>query len=526
VNYYKNLPQSRPPNTLTCLACVAPDLGGAICYGSTSDIDGSHIQPIAGLNAYSFEVGDPLVDSPQVSICNPLTACTGGIKNLCTTGYTGVVCGQCVFGYYADSGLCLQCPTFRWWTLVLLALVLIGAVGVFISISPWLKGLASLRILFNFLQFSYRLRFFHVSWPVFVLTFFDYIGYVVPNIDFLRPECQVPVATIVKFLVIQSVPIFLLICIAVMWYAQRLARQQVLIRQLEFVTKHQPDHEGSQWMYRINQALWHTIVVANRLWWFTLWCILAAATAVVNVILALFQCCEPEYDPDDDITAPILESDAATDTSTIPQSCCSRLSGCCCNVMTCGIFGCLQRRRQNRSTRSLYGPGGNSIRCCNRTRCCGSGRRCGCCCGSSSKPFVRSGSMGKSFFMADREMEMMPLPPRPVSSAGITSPLSLASNRFGSSDDIPLLASSSSLSSPPPSTNISESSSGPQLGNSENEEHESALEQELSAKSNMCDTKCCRWISRVICRRLCRCCCRPPPRIIDSETEALRIRSR
>jgi hypothetical protein len=40
------------------------------------------------------------------------------------------------------------------WSMVLIAVVAVGFVNVFVSMTPYVKGLASLRILYNFLQVS------------------------------------------------------------------------------------------------------------------------------------------------------------------------------------------------------------------------------------------------------------------------------------------------------------------------------------------------------------------------------------
>jgi hypothetical protein len=106
---------------------------------------------------------------------------------VCLQGYGGQACGECSALYYRDAKLCLQCPEFHWWSVTLLVIVMIGGTYIFVGISPYVKGLASIRILYNYLQFSYRLRFFSLGWPPFVATFFNILYYLAPNLDFLRP---------------------------------------------------------------------------------------------------------------------------------------------------------------------------------------------------------------------------------------------------------------------------------------------------------------------------------------------------
>jgi hypothetical protein len=209
-------------------------------------------------------------------------SCLGGPLNRCAVGYRGLACSECEVRYYRENKACLRCPTFHWFTLGILAVLAMGMVYMFMVVSPYVKGLASVRILYNFLQTSYRLRFLQVTWPFVVSSFLDFISTITPNLDFLRPECQIPISYEVKFWFLQMLPLLLILAIYGVYRMEKSARDYTLARHRAYIThSDMPVRPYNWWNGRCGQIMIFPVkMIARWGWWLFMWCILATLTMV------------------------------------------------------------------------------------------------------------------------------------------------------------------------------------------------------------------------------------------------------
>jgi hypothetical protein len=189
---YKHLELSRLNGYIVCIPCIpANGLDAAMCPGSVKDSNHrDHIQPYPMQSAAMIS-GTNITDIHAVW-CEPEEACLGGPPGgaragICNEGYRGEACGECDTLYYREAKFCVTCPPVHWWSITFLGIGIVGGTYVFVSISPYVKGLASIRILYNYMQFSYRLRLFSLPWPPSVVAFFNFLYYLAPNLDVLRP---------------------------------------------------------------------------------------------------------------------------------------------------------------------------------------------------------------------------------------------------------------------------------------------------------------------------------------------------
>jgi hypothetical protein len=82
---------------------------------------------------------------PQPYACLSTAACPGGQQSACGTGYSGVLCSECVSGYYGWLGTCHSCPAFA--TAVVAAVFI---VAIFLALSLYLLHHNFLAVKQNF----------------------------------------------------------------------------------------------------------------------------------------------------------------------------------------------------------------------------------------------------------------------------------------------------------------------------------------------------------------------------------------
>jgi len=185
-----------------CSACPA----GGVCPGG--NYDGQPIVPYPDTGYYRLEDGTTILFFE----CSPLEACNGGIdkNSWCSSKYRGNKCAQCARNHFRDGAMCTKCPPTDVSLLVFLGLLSIVFLYGFFKFAPYLKGLGSTRIFFNFVSASASFNHFSITWPPAVVDFYNSLSFISINIDFANPECQVDIPYLYSFLLMEMIPFALL----------------------------------------------------------------------------------------------------------------------------------------------------------------------------------------------------------------------------------------------------------------------------------------------------------------------------
>ncbi|KNC55644.1 uncharacterized protein AMSG_01913 [Thecamonas trahens ATCC 50062] len=139
-------------------------------------------------------------------------ACAGGSPFRCTTGYTGLLCGECAPGYYKIDIQCKKCDGFP----TELALFFFVVFGLFACAAPaWFNTktevshkFVALVIGLNALQVVAIYGDINLDWPEYARSIFDIVSFLNINLDLAKPECTISASNIwlVKWAVMMAMP--------------------------------------------------------------------------------------------------------------------------------------------------------------------------------------------------------------------------------------------------------------------------------------------------------------------------------
>lgn len=117
-----------------CMGCPQ----GGVCAGGGA-------MPVA--DAGWYETGKAVFEP-----CAPASACLGGARSPCATGYVEIHCRACAYAFYRLNENCVPCPSFTLLYIFLFVLV----VGLVISAAFWLNkkrvNVSALSIGIDFMQ--------------------------------------------------------------------------------------------------------------------------------------------------------------------------------------------------------------------------------------------------------------------------------------------------------------------------------------------------------------------------------------
>ena len=161
-----------------------PCPSGAVC-GSTNTT-----KPIA---EYGFWYSK--TDFHNFYECNPKSSCGGVGPENCTSGYTGIRCGNCQLQHYKFQGKCVACEAPQWTWIRLLGIFIafsIVTLAFFALSSIKVHHIASIAIAVSFWQVISMFAKFDIDWPSLIggsLTASSVSNF---NTDFLSPNCVFP----------------------------------------------------------------------------------------------------------------------------------------------------------------------------------------------------------------------------------------------------------------------------------------------------------------------------------------------
>jgi hypothetical protein len=153
--------------------------------------------------------------------CTPAASCTAGI---CSVGYTGDLCGDCIrLQYFRQDLVCKKCKDNTWstWVLMVLAILVINLMILMNSYpSPTKK--VSVSITITWVQIIALFAEIPVSWPTSVYGMFQTFGFANFNLDIFAPECSVPLDYWTKWTFKLCLPLIVLAGLGVIFLIQEL----------------------------------------------------------------------------------------------------------------------------------------------------------------------------------------------------------------------------------------------------------------------------------------------------------------
>lgn len=182
-----------------CLECPI----GAIC-------DGGGAHPVAKMG-YWASAQNPI----SFLYCRSDIACPGGPPDSCNEGHNGPLCANCDPGYAIRNYVCEPCSTTELGFVVLILAFPITCFVCYILgyLSAGEKGRsafqlsASLGLIIAYLQVMLIFGEFWVAWPPTLRAFFSGLDFLVVDLEFLSPECSVPMNYAQRYILKLSLPL-------------------------------------------------------------------------------------------------------------------------------------------------------------------------------------------------------------------------------------------------------------------------------------------------------------------------------
>jgi hypothetical protein len=181
-------------------------------------------------------------DITVMAQCQPAVACRAGLKSsvsnrpgtnsssqFCSDGYVGVTCATCDMRYYRLNKLCTQCPTTPVFEIVafvigsIVGLALIGYTMYRFGIIKWLDSLYKkfdqklLSMSITLMQTLGMLQVIQLKWTKEVKTTMSVVSLANFNIEFMAPECQVPISFEMRLYLVQLSPIIFILFVDVLY---------------------------------------------------------------------------------------------------------------------------------------------------------------------------------------------------------------------------------------------------------------------------------------------------------------------
>jgi hypothetical protein len=151
------------------------------------------------------ELGSGLWIDPEtpsmITKCVPQEAClkTQGNTTICSPGYDGLYCSQCLAGFYRSSSACQKCGKSAFGIILFLAVFLLILVLSF----RFLQSEGSLpvdwKICLNWIQILSFLPELSLQWPSNLSSLFKISSFSNFNIELFSPECSVSISTSQRF---------------------------------------------------------------------------------------------------------------------------------------------------------------------------------------------------------------------------------------------------------------------------------------------------------------------------------------
>ncbi|CAE7826972.1 unnamed protein product, partial [Symbiodinium sp. KB8] len=175
--------------------------------------------------------------------CDPPNACAG--RNLCTEGYEGERCGQCVLGFFRLDGECVKCPDLAG---LYIALFVIGIL-VICAGGYWLNkqniNLAFISIGVDYLQVLALFARTKIAWPPVIKNLFRFMSVFNLNIDLAAPECLNPEMQYdVKWAAIMLLPVLIASVFFLVYLVNYLYKRCILKVAAEKRNSHMPQLVG------------------------------------------------------------------------------------------------------------------------------------------------------------------------------------------------------------------------------------------------------------------------------------------
>ena len=184
--------------TLKCAPGTLPNIWMTTGDACTSCPTGAQCSTDGTYAPYAYDGYYAMRSSSGLTFvsCHPSTACLGGYEVGCATGYTGLVCGACAYGYVRLATQCVECPSgLLWLTAVVVGgLVLVGA-AVVMALSRHRISFASSYVLLVFLQTLTLYNTYHLEWPNSVSDLFSSASLFSFNVDLFAVSCYIPSTT-------------------------------------------------------------------------------------------------------------------------------------------------------------------------------------------------------------------------------------------------------------------------------------------------------------------------------------------
>jgi hypothetical protein len=156
--------------------------------------------------------------------CVPFLACEESGYSLsaqCSSGYTGVSCGECFKGtHYRQGLLCQKCPNPIWkWIGVCLVVPIVGCILERALSKPNYALPVDVKLAFGGLQLLALLPYISAKWPKSLLQILDVLTVTNLNIDLFAPECSVPMSFWKKYFLKMILPFILqgFLIILIIW---------------------------------------------------------------------------------------------------------------------------------------------------------------------------------------------------------------------------------------------------------------------------------------------------------------------